>query len=248
MTQTSEARCTPCCSPTRRITSCRASAHAQLAVDLDLLPYRSAWCQLEGVSGTPAGMAIPDAVHHDAWTAWVRHPGHGACLPYLLDEAAVAVVESTPPAWPVVRPLDRLLRWQLTAAGVLSSPTSAEDVQAAWKRTADTAHHELSRRGVAEISGVIEPLHLGRLRRHFRTLIRSQQEGRGGAGRRSRSIVASGTSWLITWDEPVASFFHHELSGMVSWVVGHPVKPTRCAVVADLTESTSPYDDPASPR
>ncbi len=219
-----------------------SSARAQLAVDLDLLPYRSAWCQLEGMSGAPDAMAIPVTVHHDAWTAWVRHPGHGACLPYLLDEASVVVVESTPPAWPVVRPLDRLQRWQLTAAGVLSPPGWAEEVQAAWKRTADTAHHDLARRGGAEISGAMEPLHLGRLRRHFRTLLRWQEEGRVGGVRWSRSIVAPGTSRLVTWDEPVARFFHHELSGMASWVVGHPVKPTRCAVVIDVTETTSHHD------
>ena len=198
-----------------------ASSRSQLAVDLDVLPHGSGWCRLEGAPGPPVGLSVSGAVHHDAWTAWVTHPGHGACLPYLLDEPSVVAVEITAPDCPVLAPVDPLTRWRLMAAGVLTRPGWPQQVATAWDGIVDAANDRLVRTGHAVVPGVLEPLHLGAMRRHGRRLARSVGDGAVGAASASRSRTG------IVWDEPVATFFHHQLTGLVTRVVGQPVEPTH---------------------
>jgi hypothetical protein len=73
------------------------------------------------------------------------------------------------------------------------------------------------RLGYAPLAGLIHPFHLGALRQYFRTLIR---RGRLRLGDRQspRRFAAH--------NESVSRFFHHQLAGAVSDVVGAPVKPS----------------------
>jgi hypothetical protein len=195
---------------------------SELDVDADRLPHGSVWSQIEGISGPPPGVVTPNAIHHDAWTAWVRHPGHGACLPYLLDEVSVRATESVAVGWPVARPLDRLRRWQLLASGVLTYPGRDEAIQLRWGRAASAARESFEAHGFVNMPAVVEPLHFGRLRRHYRAIERrTEVEGlqRGDPQTPDR---------LVALDEPVARFFHVQLTGLVAAVVGRPVKPTFC--------------------
>ena len=109
------------------------SARDRLRRPLDEEPVASAYCSLEGACGKPAGVTPTAPVYHDAWTAWVRHPGHGACLPYLLDGDGVRVVESAAAGRPPPRPLSRLRRWQLVAPGVLTLPEQHDQERARWE-------------------------------------------------------------------------------------------------------------------
>ncbi len=199
-----------------------ASSRPQLAVDLDVLPHGSAWCRLEGATGLPAGLAVPVSVHHDAWTAWVTHPGHGACLPYLLDERSVAAVEVTAPDCPVLAPLDPLTRWRLMAAGVLTRPGWPHKVATAWDAIVGEANDRLVRTGHAVVPGVLEPLHLGALRRRGRRLARGVADGTVGVDGPSRSPTG-----VVVWDDPIATFFHHQLTGLVTRVTDRPVAAAR---------------------
>ncbi len=199
-----------------------ASAHTRLCLDLDVLPHRSQCCTLEGCEGLPRGMALTGPIHHDPWTAWVRHAGHGACLPYLLDRESVVALESTPPGEPVGRPLDRLRHWQLQAAGVVSTPGLAATEIACWDRTVQRAQEEFERFGYTNVAALVEPLQLGRLRRYYRTLVR--HSGRNGVHLGDKQT--SGRH--VAYNEPVARFFQHQFAGAVSQIVGHPVKPSFC--------------------
>ena len=182
----------------------------------------SAYCSLEGVCGKPAGVTPTAPVYHDAWTAWVRHPGHGACLPYLLDGDGVRAVESAAAGRPPPRPLSRLRRWQLVAPGVLTLPEQHDQERARWELTAARAREEFERCGIAPIPSVIEPLHLGRIRRYYRTLVR--RSGSNGVHLGDKQTAGR----YVAYNEPVARFFQHQLVGAVSQVVGHPVKPSFC--------------------
>lgn len=199
-----------------------ASGRRRLAGDLDRAPLRSPLCWLEGRSGPPPGVEPTRPVHHDPWTAWVEHPGHGARLPYLLDRESVVALESTPPGEPCISPLDRLRRLQLVAAGVVTYPGREDGVRRRWNGTVALAGEELGRRGFTSIDSVIEPLHVGRLRRYYRTLVRTS----GHNGVHLGDLQTP--SRYVAYNEPVARFFQHQLAPAVSQVVGHQVRPSFC--------------------
>ena len=159
-------------------------------------------------------------IHHDPWTAWVRHPGHGAVLPYLLDETMVRAIECAEPGWPIAAPLDRLRRWQLLASGVTTLPAREEKLTLAWGRKVRKAREALERDGFVSVPGFLDSLHLARLRRYYRTLVR-------GSGRNGMQLGDKQTPGRhVAYNEPVARFFQFALAGAVSDIVGRPVKPT----------------------
>ncbi len=199
-----------------------ASARPRLRFDLDRRHHRSALCHLEGRTGPPSGVAPTRPVHHDAWTAWVEHPGHGAQLPYLLDRESVVVVESTRPGEPCAAPLVWLRRWQLLAAGVLTYGRREDEVRREWNDTVERAQKEFRGNGFTNIASVIDPLHVGRLRRYYRTLVRTS----GSNGVHLGDLQTPGR--YVAYNEPVARFFQCQLARAVSQVVGRPVQPSFC--------------------
>ncbi len=185
-------------------------------------PNASDSCTLEGAHGLPPGVSPTAPVYHDAWTAWVRHPGHGACLPYLLDREGVLAVEQAAAGQPPPHPLSQLRRWQLVTPGVLTLPGRDDEERGCWERAAERAREEFEQRGIAPIPSVIEPFHLGRIRRYYRTLVRCS--GRNGVHLGDKQTDGR----YVAYNEPVARFFQHQLVEAVSQVVGHPVKPSFC--------------------
>ncbi len=199
-----------------------SSARRRLHVDFDQRPHRSDSCTLEGAGGPPGVARLTWPVHHDPWTAWVRHRGHGAWLPYLLDRESIIALESIAPGEPVARRLGRLRHWQLHAAGVLATPDRGAAEIASWDRSAECAREEFGRCGFTNVGALVEPLHLGRLRRYYRTLVR--HSGTNGVHLGDKQT----TGRHVAYNEPVARFFQHQLVGAVSQIVGHPVKPSFC--------------------
>jgi hypothetical protein len=199
-----------------------ASARPRLNFHVDRRPYRSDLCRLEGRDGPPPGVTPTRPVHHDAWTAWVKHPGHGAQLPFLLDRESVLAVETTTPGEPCATPLAGLRRWQLLAAGALTNPGHEDQVRHEWNDTVTRAREEFGRTGFTNIESVIHPLHVGRLRQYYRTLVRTS----GSNGVHLGDGQTPGR--YVAYNEPVARFFQCQLAPAVSQVVGREVQPSFC--------------------
>jgi hypothetical protein len=198
------------------------SARERLRRDLERTACLSSGCTLEGSAGTPPWLSPPPQVHHDPWTAWVRHPGHGAMLPYLLDRDAVLAVEAAAAGRLGKHALGELQRWQLMAAGILTLAGSERDEQVRWSEGVARARDEYAQRGFTTMPSVLEPLHVGGLRRYYRTLVR--HAGTNGVHLGDKQTAGR----FVAYNEPVARFFQHQLTDAVSQVVGQAVKPSFC--------------------
>ena len=159
--------------------------------------------------------------HNDGFTAvenmvWVRNSITNTATPFWIrPQLRYDLAElSNGKAVSLLRDADRRC---LAMAGVLTSPAheTAQNKAAAamFSRIAD----QVRTRGFAPISGLIHPFHISALRRYFRTLIRTGKMTLGDT-QSSRRYYAH--------NEPVAKFFHAQLTQVVSMIVGQPVKPS----------------------
>lgn len=103
----------------------------------------------------------------------------------------------------------------LRFANVLLSPTSEQDLEI--RRSQERAATQAFAAGYAAVDGLLHPFLLGALRRYYRSRIR-QGAFQLGDGQSPRRYAAH--------DEPVARYFHHQLTGFVSRVAGVRVKPS----------------------
>jgi hypothetical protein len=207
-------------------------ARRRLVIDLDAVPERSSRLHLEGAAGPPPGVYVPPAVHHDPWTGWVRDVRHAAWWPYLLDQDDVRALEEVGGGEQLRRPPDPLRRWQLAAAGALTSGDDARTTDD-WCATVEQARAQLTD-GWAVVPDLLEPNHLARLRRHYRTL---RRQGAAGSGCFTLGDANSPDRYSAH-NEPVATYVHYQLADAVGQLVGRPVRPSFCFSVT--------YDDGAT--
>lgn len=208
--------------------ACAAAAHLLHLVPERLLagywapathvPALNPSSRIQG-EGLPPVPFVPEVVHTDAWTVWVRDRVTGVAAPYLLGEQSVAGVAALaagerPPA-PFVPQVARNLR----LARLLVEPGSLERHEAEQRARLRRARAIFEVAGFAAIDGLVPAPHVACLRRHYRTLVRT-----------GRVPLGDGQSQLrfAMHNEDVARFFHHQLAGAVATIVGAPVKPSYC--------------------
>jgi hypothetical protein len=153
---------------------------------------------------------------------WVSDPVRGGLLPFTAGPTVRPWLDGLWPGQPVPRPLPEPLWSALAAAEVLVAPEDLEQRRVEWQRRLGDAA-ALFRQGYAPLAGLIHPFHVGALRRHYRWLIRSGHL-KLGDGQSPRRYVAH--------NESVARFFHHQLTPVVSAVVGRPVRPSYVYVAS----------------
>lgn len=161
----------------------------------------------------------------DCTVAWVRDPGTNSVQPFWLGPRLEEVVSGFQSAgWGLssLSDQDKLL---LTAAGILTTADRIEQRFVRWSRQLEADAQLFRERNYAPLSGVIQPFNLAALRRYYRHLIRRGRI-RLGDEQSSRRYVAH--------NEPVARYFHHQISNVVSRVVGEPVKPSYVYVASYL--------------
>ncbi|HSS98769.1 MAG TPA: hypothetical protein VLK33_17160, partial [Terriglobales bacterium] len=108
-------------------------------------------------------------------------------------------------------------RRSLAIAGVLTSTTHQAMQNDMMTTILSRAADQVRTRGFAPVSGLIHPFHISALRRYFRTLIRTGKLTLGDT-QSSRRYYAH--------NEPVAKFFHAQLTQVVSMIAGQNVKPS----------------------
>jgi hypothetical protein len=148
--------------------------------------------------------------------AWV--PRSGSEIPdafsmshRLADSVARLIVGETIPQL-----LPFATRVALQLANMLveeKAPTAYLEEQQQRLASAATLFQE---RGYAPVAGLIHPLHLAALRRHYRKLIRLGKLKRGD----------SQSDRYVAHNEKVARMFHHHLTPAISAIVGEAVRPS----------------------
>lgn len=188
--------------------------HCRLEAQPDHLTPR--WLLEPAFAGSDAAdLVLSDGIRQESQTLWVIDPATRVANPFVLQPATWQALR----AWrfrgaPPSSALLRLLR----AAGIATTESLRRAQLAEWRRDVSACQASL-RNGFAPIRGLIHPFQLSALRRYFRRLIRHKRL-HFGDGQCPLRYVAK--------NEPVASFFHHQLRHAVSGLLGKPVKPSYC--------------------
>jgi hypothetical protein len=167
---------------------------------------------LTGVDEWREGLAL--SVY---WTAWVHDEVHKQWRPFwMADDLAARVRSLHQPGVPADR-FEALERDALQSAGVVISRGGEASKKKRWNEALARAREQFRSHGYCAINQLLHPFHIGELRRYYRRMIR---RGRVVLGdfQSSRRYVAH--------NEPVARFFHHQLTPVVAQLVSEPVKPS----------------------
>jgi hypothetical protein len=124
--------------------------------------------------------------------------------------ASLIAGESTPDDLPLA------IKVPLQLANVLVDEEAPSTYLEEQQQRLASAAIEFRERGYTPVAGLIHPLHLAALRRHYRKLIRLGKLKRGD----------SQSDRYIAHNEKVARMFHHHLTPAISGVVGETVKPS----------------------
>jgi hypothetical protein len=160
--------------------------------------------------------------------AWVR-PAGGGTLPFWLSNALAVKVGDLRENEPVPESFPAGTRALLAAAGILvpaesnGKPSSARP-DSRWRLSLQNrdecvrrAASRFQSRGYAPLGGLIHPFHVAALRRYYRRQIRAGKIELGDH-QSSRRYIAH--------NEPVARFFHHQLTSVLSQVAGTALRPS----------------------
>jgi hypothetical protein len=148
---------------------------------------------------------------------WIEDAGTGVWIPlWARGEWAEALAslragESAPPTLP------ERIRASLAAADVLVRPGSEAERRQRWETVCAEARMQFQAQGYAIVRDLIDPAHLGALRRYYRELVGGGQLPRGDDQVAERYRLHS---------EPVAMFFHPQLALLTNRIAGEPVKPS----------------------
>lgn len=158
--------------------------------------------------------------------AWVKDPVAGTSLPFWLGPRFEALLRDLPINEAVPPTLPEKARSVLSAATILVPADHVARRLHDWDKAVKAATPRFRERGYAPLMNLLHPFHVGALRRYYRYLIRTGRI-RLGDGQSPRRYVA--------YNEPVARFFHHQISATLSAVAGEPLKPSYVYMASYLS-------------
>jgi hypothetical protein len=147
--------------------------------------------------------------------AWVREARFGTLLPFWLSPDLQAVLGELRPNEPVPQSIPPATRGLLYMAGILIRPK--ENHSGRQAEFVGSSASLFQTKGYAPLPGLIHPFHVAALRRYYRQQIRTGAI-RLGDRQSSRRYIAH--------NEPVAKFFHHQLTSTFSRIAGRALKPS----------------------
>ena len=164
-----------------------------------------------------SGFALQGAI------AWVRE-SRGSLMPFWLSLDLQALLGELRPNEPVPQSIPPATLGLLLAAGILI-PSNAEESDEG-QELVRTSASMFQVKGYAPLPGLIHPFHVAALRRYYRQQIRTGaiQLGDRQSARR-----------YIAHNEPVAKFFHDQLTSTVSRIAGRALKPSYVYLASYLS-------------
>jgi|SRR5271165_2055719 len=167
-----------------------------------------------------SGLALQGAI------AWVRKRETGSCLPFWLGPQTESVVRGLRPGEAVASNAPSRLRQVLAAAEILVPENGAIDRCEKGEEALQHPGALFRKKGYAPLSGLIHPFHVAALRRYYRFLIRTGAI-RLGDGQSPRRYAVH--------NDPVARFFHQQITGTLSALAGEPLKPSYVYMASYLS-------------
>ena len=158
--------------------------------------------------------------------AWVRDASFNSVIPFWLGPQFESFVRELRLNVPVQPSVPASARCILQRAGILISADSIAQ-QCEEREEAIRKASELFRtKGYAPLHGLLHPFHIAALRRCYRYRIRTGaiQLGDGQSPRR-----------YVAYNDPVARFFHRQITTTLSAVAGQPVKASYVYLASYLS-------------
>ncbi len=149
---------------------------------------------------------------------WVRDDTTHAIVPFWLGPPAQDVLNDIESSRPPSRTKGSLIE-SLRSAAILIEDADVQMRQDQWQRSVSNFRPLFRDRGFVPMSNLIHPYHVAALRRYYRFKVRAGAFKWGNNADERR---------LVAHNEPVASFFHHQLTYAVSEFAGEPLKPSYC--------------------
>ncbi len=159
-------------------------------------------------------------------TAWLRDDEAGSLTPFWLGPQLEAVVRELRRGEPVPNSTSASARSVLERAGILVCENEDSQGRVGRESSLRRASELFRRRGYAPLHGFIHPFHIAALRRYYRHQIRTGAVplGDGQSPRR-----------YVSYNDPVARFFHRQVAQSLAIVVGEPIKPSYVYLASYLS-------------
>jgi hypothetical protein len=147
---------------------------------------------------------------------WIRDPISDALLPFWLGRELVDILSSVQPGGPAPRLSPRALR-TLIMADILVPDDYVPHRRQQWNEIVTVTGARFQAQGYAAVGRLIHPFHIAALRRYYRHQLRTGQLHFGD----SQSPLR-----YVSYNDPVARFFHQQLTGAIAAFAGEPLKPS----------------------
>ena len=148
---------------------------------------------------------------------WVDHAGLGPPSIYSYSTAPGQHFDALVPGRPLPEPLPLDIRRRLLETGVAESPGVLAARREAWAREMSSARERLRDTRHVVLPHLVRPLQLAAIRRYYRDLI---AEG---------FLPFGDNDWpnrYFAKHDPIAHFFHHHFTEVVSEIAGERLKPS----------------------
>lgn len=149
--------------------------------------------------------------------AWVEDPGTGIWTPFWARGDWIETLQSLRPELSIPSDLSPSVRHTLVMANILVARGYEQAQRAQWQAVCESAKSQYHADGYVVVRDLIHPLQLGAMRRYYRALVADGRLPLGDSQVSERYGLHS---------EVLASFFHPQLTNLVSRIAGEPVKPS----------------------
>jgi hypothetical protein len=150
-------------------------------------------------------------------TAWISDPVTGFSIPFALGLHYSQLLQEVRAGRMKIADLPAIVRANLLLAGIIIKQGFLIERQKEWASIISQANTYFKKERYAILLDLFPPLLIGALRTHYRQLI---QEGQYALGDGQCSLRYG------IYNEDITNFFHQQLVGLISYVVGAPVKPS----------------------
>ena len=176
-------------------------------------------CYLGGLPETLRAAALPlaEMFGNELPAVWVEDPATEVWSPFALGEGLRELVASLQNHPDEIAGFPASIKKLLQHAEILVPLDHTNQRRATWNQTVERCCGEFREKGYAVVDGLIHPFQLAEMRRYFRRQIRT-----------GKVRLGDGQSPLryIAHNDPIARFFHVQLTKAVSDLVGERVKPS----------------------
>jgi len=148
---------------------------------------------------------------------WIQDPGNQALQPFWLGHDFRAILSGAQPGDPAPSKLSPQARLSLVMANVLVPDGFASLRRRQWADIVSVTAPPFQQQGYAPVGRLIHPFHIAALRRYYRHQLRT-----------GKLRLGDGQSPLryIAYNDPVARFFHQQLTATLSAFAGESLKPS----------------------